>query len=116
MALNCLIYASLFQSTHSVWSGTLPAPALRHDESISIHPLRVEWDQRASLLCEKDADFNPPTPCGVGLDGSRIRDKRLDISIHPLRVEWDANGGYQALQRTKFQSTHSVWSGTIYRS
>ena len=42
------------------------------------------------LCCPKSYDFNPPTPCGVGLMGSRF-----------------------SSSETRFQSTHPVWGGTF---
>ena len=59
--------------------------------NISIHPLRGEWDV-----------YNI-SPSG---------DYEI-ISIHPLRGEWDAVSLYAEWAVKKFQSTHSVGSGTI---
>ncbi len=35
--------------------------------TISIHPPRVGWDFASLLRFTRLMDFNPPTPCGVGL-------------------------------------------------
>ena len=56
---------------------------------ISIHPPRVGWDEQALKKAQSYLNFNPPTPCGVGL----------------------AYGGVGACP-TGFQSTHPVWGGT----
>ena len=58
---------------------------------ISIHPPRVGWDPTVPPSPGRSRDFNPPTPCGVGLFIS------FCIWI-PLQ----------------FQSTHPVWGGTRY--
>ena len=78
---------------------------------ISIHPPRVGWDNALIVTVPAAVDFNPPTPCGVGLmdvyglnvllafqsthpvwGGTRLNeriDRLLEISIHPPRVGWD---------------------------
>ena len=58
-----------------------------------------------------DADFNPPTPCGVGrIVASFILLLILFQSTHPV---W---GGTSPCRKNpasqKFQSTHPVWGGT----
>ena len=79
---------------------------------ISIHPPRVGWDLLGGVFPHQRQDFNPPTPCGVGL--------------HPVRAlsirRWDFNpptpcgvGLSFAMIRAgygQFQSTHPVWGGT----
>ena len=101
-----------FQSTHPVWGGT----SLRYDASrtqdISIHPPRVGWDSEivvklyqlsnfnpptpcgvglmASYSSPMLENFNPPTPCGVGLKFGRTGRHLTAISIHPPRVGWDS--------------------------
>ena len=60
-----------------------------YPKMISIHPLRGEWD------CIQDDDVD-----------------KDDISIHPLRGEWDWHGVWKTTYRSRFQSTHSVGSGT----
>ena len=57
--------------------------------AISIHPPRVGWDYVPSPSSHLSAHFNPPTPCGVGLE-----------ALHAVD---DAQ---------QFQSTHPVWGGT----
>ena len=60
---------------------------------ISIHPPRVGWDCSPASTTTNGWNFNPPTPCGVGLfDGKQMA--RLPI----------------------FQSTHPVWGGTGVRA
>ena len=58
---------------------------------ISIHPPRAGWDQRQVQHRLLRTDFNPPTPCGVGLSNQKA----------------------QAVTET-FQSTHPVRGGTWY--
>ena len=55
-----------FQSTHSMRSGTQHQHISVHVVFISIHPLHAEWDGSCSVIATKSANFNPPTPCGVG--------------------------------------------------
>ena len=126
--------SNLFQSTHPVWGGTLADYLFNHWTPISIHPPRVGWDatvlteigyikafqsthpvwggtQFVEKLAGLNADFNPPTPCGVGLaltsnscKGDTFQSTRpvvgwdlavfvlvyfIVISIHPPRVGWD---------------------------
>ena len=59
---------SQFQSTHPVWGGT--------------------WS--VALPWRLSCDFNPPTPCGVGLSHSGL-----------------------VQSSSLFQSTHPVWGGTV---
>ena len=56
-----------FQSTHPVWGGTTAAYEDLTKQAISIHPPRVGWDEQGRKAFAMDHDFNPPTPCGVGL-------------------------------------------------
>ena len=56
---------------------------------ISIHPPRVGWDFHNVNKVTHNRNFNPPTPCGVGL--------RLEGHIG---------------EAEQFQSTHPVWGGT----
>ena len=79
-----------FQSTHPVWGGTDLERMTSSDGRISIHPPRVGWDGAAPIFAPRKErfqsthpvwggtglrlflrperrDFNPPTPCGVGL-------------------------------------------------
>ena len=132
-----------FQSTHPVWGGTcacadfdgcisisIHPPRVGWDcsmrlmpgrSSISIHPPRVGWDHYLNATDYASADFNPPTPCGVGLSrqfccrsrsyfnpptpcgvGPGISNRTYlicIISIHPPRVGWDSPFPYH------FQST-----------
>ena len=56
-----------FQSTHPVWGGTVVFTASAFGAYISIHPPRVGWDINISVIIFFFINFNPPTPCGVGL-------------------------------------------------
>ena len=79
----------LFQSTHPVWGGTrLDCPRWGRG-TISIHPPRVGWDGFGPMKPTNADNFNPPTPCGVGLTSG------AGIGEVPI-----------------FQSTHPVWGGT----
>ena len=82
-------YRILFQSTHSVGSGTSASEQPVKVSAISIHPLRGEWD-----------------------NWCKWSDKPINISIHPLRGEWDVALVFVISSRSRFQSTHSVGSGT----
>ena len=104
---------------------------------ISIHPPRVGWDSIGINQPPVINNFNPPTPCGVGLQAKKENIDWEGISIHPPRVGWDhglviladvsidfnpptpcgvgpgrprTTGG-----ATTFQSTHPVWGGTDVR-
>ena len=79
-----------FQSTHSVGSGTYMDVYAKFLRGISIHPLRGEWDSIGRAAVYASCHFNPPTPWGVG---------RSTLSI--------------CTRTSKFQSTHSVGSGTM---
>ncbi len=90
LALLDIIYAfPKFQSTHSVGSGTSDCGSESNTEAISIHPLRGEWDKAFTPFIPDTLNFNPPTPWGVGLPN-----------------------GYSVRTNMTFQSTHSVGSGT----
>ena len=81
--------------------------------SISIHPPRVGWDVAVLYFSRLPADFNPPTPCGVGPQSSGRCTCPPPISIHPPRVGWDRRDRCPWAPSTRFQSTHPVWGGTI---
>ena len=57
--------------------------------SISIHPLRGEWDNLILTSLTPLFYFNPPTPWGVGHKKFNLSRGKENISIHPLRGEWD---------------------------
>ena len=81
---------------------------------ISIHPPRVGWDCGGGVAGALLWDFNPPTPCGVGLFGSCNSSQALIcISIHPPRVGWDSRRFATSQTLPRFQSTHPVWGGTL---
>ena len=42
--------------------------------TISIHPPLAGWDRKVDIYNREVGDFNPPTPCGVGLQS---RGKKL---------------------------------------
>ena len=57
-------------------------------------------------------NFNPPTPCGVGLKDRREELRLSQISIHPPRAGWDSLTNSAMSAQTRFQSTHPVRGGT----
>ena len=124
-----------FQSTHSVGSGTKVLGISKSTASISIHPLRGEWDKKAieadgtelisihPLRGEWDApinvisspyftNFNPPTPWGVGRVLDSVQ-KRLNRFQSTHSVGSGTVYVYILPYKDKFQSTHSVGSGTL---
>ncbi len=111
-----ILFANLsttFQSTHPVWDGTFWYDNSAPIETISIHPSRVGWDFGCMISPSGVRYFNPPIPCGMGLNDRIIYHKfnihfnppipcgmglfrhvtiraSRRISIHPSRVGWDA--------------------------
>ena len=79
---------------------------------ISIHPPRAGWDLDIHPPLRVLYDFNPPTPCGVGLDIDIDIQSFKKISIHPPRAGWDKHIKSLVLMYHKFQSTHPVRGGT----
>ena len=127
--------AMIFQSTHPVWDATRLPEHIHPELLISLLPSRVGWDiarQRFRLVLEH---FNPPIPCGMGLqqtshgreagvfqsthpvwDGTYPAPFTLiymKISIHPSRVGWDQSSSPRCRDIQGFQSTHPVWDGTV---
>ena len=101
-----------FQSTHPVRGGTTNSITIRRMKRISIHPPRAGWDYGKSNQQDTDTDFNPPTPCGVGLLQDCSWFYGLDISIHPPRAGWDHRTQNTRGGVVVFQSTHPVRGGT----
>ena len=88
-------------------------PALRHGGFISIHPPRVGWDKLDFSQPNRPQDFNPPTPCEVGL-----RSRPAYQSAYPFQSTHPVWGGTTCLPAPfasfrEFQSTHPVWGGTL---
>ena len=102
---------------------------------ISIHPLRGEWDCAVSTVTTAANDFNPPTPWGVGPRmrfytstsrryfnpptpwgvGRQPRGRPDHVWLHfNPPTPWGV--GHSSPRKTRwtrrFQSTHSVGSGT----
>ena len=124
----------VFQSTHPVWGGTSALIVRCISRRISIHPPRVGWDATVPHELINHTDFNPPTPCGVGLDYLTTNTTKGSISIHPPRVGWDKLSIADPIGKVnfnpptpcgvglwlaifviwiiRFQSTHPVWGGT----
>ena len=123
-----------FQSTHSVGSGTGRGAAQGCPRTISIHPLRGEWDKCSRKWRQKSSafqsthsvgsgtggahgkfsgvlHFNPPTPWGVGLRTTRHLPRAARFqSTHSV-----GSGTHISdlkIYDNPFQSTHSVGSGT----
>ena len=78
-----------FQSTHPLRGGTIKDDADVFTTAISIHPPLAGWDGLAAGFDYSFADFNPPTPCGVGLVGDVTVNRTPRISIHPPLAGWD---------------------------
>ena len=123
-----------FQSTHPVWGGTrLDCPRWGRG-TISIHPPRVGWDGFGPMKPTNADNFNPPTPCGVGLtSGAGIGEVPIFQSTHPV---WGGTSCHVSCSPSipnfnpptpcgvglqiafnfallcAFQSTHPVWGGT----
>ena len=105
----------VFQSTHPVWGGTSCQSPAGVGKRISIHPPRVGWDQVSALCCGDGGHFNPPTPCGVGLDGLKSGGgDGIFQSTHPV---WGGTPWTRPWRPgERFQSTHPVWGGTTMQS
>ena len=80
---------TLFQSTHPVRGGTRSSCRPPPRRMISIHPPRAGWDRIRDGHTRLVQDFNPPTPCGVGLQFLQRFLPQSSISIHPPRAGWD---------------------------
>ena len=123
-----------FQSTHPAWGGTsgscTPGRAYQFQ---STHPAwGGTYDDDNSTA--DPADFNPPTPHGVGLSRIISSTNLSKISIHPPRMGWDIKKAALPCWRRNFnpptphgvgpccfsksstcslfQSTHPAWGGT----
>ncbi len=80
---------------------------------ISIHPLRGEWDFWLRKNDWENRYFNPPTPWGVGPGNpDELTKTSLFQSTHS--VGSGTASRRNALQTAGFQSTHSVGSGTFW--
>ena len=101
-----------FQSTLPVWGGTESCCSISTERMISIHPPRVGRDSCAWRWSACAVYFNPPSPCGEGLAGTRSIGRAFEFqSTLPV---W---GGTLRQRRSfssgmKFQSTLPVWGGT----
>ena len=69
------------------------------------------WDSGAILRVFRLKDFNPPTPCGVGLSWAQAKISLLVFqSTHPL---WGGTcNNVVRIFILRFQSTHPLWGGT----
>ena len=100
-----------FQSTHPVRGGTPPVLQAGGAGAISIHPPRAGWDlpQRGDL--HRSADFNPPTPCGVGHAIARNAYGIIVFQSTPP-VRGGTRRSRLCMTPSPFQSTHPVRGGT----
>ena len=126
-----------FQSTPPVWGGTPPAFIFTRHPAISIHPPRVGRDLgrgkcspylsafqstlpvwggtgRTIPVGQFTANFNPPSPCGEGLNVDSLNKATVSISIHPPRVGRDSPALTGNVAHFVFQSTLPVWGGTQF--
>ena len=78
-----------FQSTLPVRGGTAPRLEVLGNEGISIHPPRVGRDGPVGRPRQRGPNFNPPSPCGEGLQAPKSEGVMVLISIHPPRVGRD---------------------------
>ena len=101
----------LFQSTHPVWDGTGSGVSEFRASDISIHPSRVGWDDKCPGSGATAPDFNPPIPCGMGLDSRAPLMTRFDFNP-PIPCGMGPNLQLVTRHHMQFQSTHPVWDGT----
>ena len=92
--------------------GRSTAGIIPYVQTISIHPLRGEWDGSETKITLNDAISIHPLRGEWDKEIAK-RTKKAAISIHPLRGEWDLFAFWSS-QTMPFQSTHSVGSGTCY--
>ena len=68
------------------------------------------WDGYHPQLGPWRQNFNPPTPCGVGLHSCRITATTVPISIHPPRVGWDSRRSQRPnIQRISIHPPRVGW-------
>ena len=72
-----------FQSTRPVRGGTEERIRLETLLGISIHPPRAGRAPSASAPRPRPPNFNPPAPCGAGLQDKYVKGNPDYISIHP---------------------------------
>ena len=81
---------------------------------ISIHPPRAGWDNFNELPNYFGCNFNPPTPCGVGLSSFR----KMLLLPQDFNPPTPCGVGLLLISFllifTSFQSTHPVRGGTEY--
>ena len=103
----------IFQSTHPVWDGTSDQRAYQVSVGISIHPSRVGWDVPGALSRCSPGYFNPPIPCGMGLNADKYIKGESEYFNPPIPCGMGHDKAHQDLFSHAFQSTHPVWDGTI---
>ena len=103
-----------FQSTHPVWDGTMQGRMSITADVISIHPSRVGWDARSNISTQPSRNFNPPIPCGMGLNHQHRRVRKRDFNP-PIPCGMGLSMWRIFATWTIFQSTHPVWDGTTFR-
>ena len=83
-----------------------------HFTRISIHPPRAGWDIPPTSEGGRIKNFNPPTPCGVGLKSPEKSARASEFqSTHPVRG--GTKSGDTCEETYLFQSTHPVRGGTF---
>ena len=88
-----------------------PWPCRPLPSCISIHPPLAGRDRRSSAFFRPIADFNPPVPCGAGLQHDETNPSDVAFqSTRPLRggTRFDA----EKQQAEEFQSTRPLRGGT----
>ena len=100
-----------FQSSHSARSGTCSFQHFAAIDSISILPLREEWDVSQYTKPSPASHFNPPTPRGVGL-WQTLRNTIRQNFNPPTPRGVGLHNCVKIVQILAFQSSHSARSGT----
>ena len=102
-----------FQSTHPVRGGTQPASHSSAGTAVSIHPPRAGWDNMPGPWAFRPLGFNPPTPCGVGLQAVVLY-QSIICRFNPPTPCGVGPGVYSIrCAPGAFQSTHPVRGGTV---
>ena len=101
-----------FQSTRPVRGGTLVLAEDIAAWEISIHPPRAGRDNQFDKIMEAIKYFNPPAPCGAGLQAGILPESILVFqSTRPVRGGTDYPDAF-IWTKEIFQSTRPVRGGT----
>ena len=103
---------AIFQSTHPVRGGTKSPARFRPAMQISIHPPRAGLDCSCRYYVPGYTDFNPPTPCGVGLPAVSAENQAGKYFNPPTPCGVGRARVAALILPLTFQSTHPVRGGT----